>query len=426
MNDAHYPARCEARKLTAHQRAESQLARLNALLTAVLPTNRFYAQKYAGLKLPLTSFAQFSELPTTTKEELDQAIAGDPAINLTYPIEDYVRVHRTSGTTGRPIYVYDTAADWRWWKEVWQYVLDAANVRASDRALMAFSFGPFIGFWSAADALLHRGAQVIPTGGLSTSARLEMMQDCGATVVCCTPTYALRLAEVARTEQLDLRQCSVEKIIVAGEPGGSLREVRRRIESAWNAQVMDHAGATEIGPWGYGDSEGEGLFVNEAEFVAEFLPHVSSTAGEDLCELVLTGLGRKGWPIFRYRTGDLVRLGASPIQTDNHAFLAGGILGRADDMIVIRGVNIFPGSIENVIRSFDNVAEFRMTAFRNGEMDQLKVEIEMADDDASIATVAEALRRQLGLRIAVESARVGSLPRSDAKSNRFIDRRNTE
>ena len=349
----------------------------------------------------------------------------DPCANLTYPVERYVRVHRTSGTSGPPMLVYDTAEDWRWWKEVWQFVLDAADVGRGDRALMAFSFGPFIGFWSAADALLHRGVQIVPTGGMSTSARLEIMQQCQATLVCCTPTYALRMVEVATAEGFDLATSAVQKIIVAGEPGGSLPEVRRRIESAWAAHVVDHAGATEVGPWGYGDPNGTGLFINEADFIAEFLPHGPTGDDAALRELVLTGLGRKGWPVVRFRTGDLVQPAESPVDGDTHTFLPGGIRGRTDDMLVIRGMNVFPSSIENVIRAFDRIDEFRITAIRDGEMDQLRVEIETAAGDQAARAVAEALNRQLGLRVQVAPVVAGSLPRSEAKSKRFIDRRNS-
>src|SRR6185312_7607929 len=159
----------------------------------------------------------------------------------------------------------------RWWVDAWQYVLDAADIKPSDRALLAFSFGPFIGFWSAFDALIARGALVIPGGGLSSLARLETLRGTKATVLLCTPTYALHLVEVAAEHKINLKNLSVKKIIVAGEPGGSVTATRERIESAWGAQLIDHAGATEVGPWGFADAAGKGLHVNEAHFIPEFL-----------------------------------------------------------------------------------------------------------------------------------------------------------
>ena len=149
--------------------AELQLQRLNALLTRILPLNRFYAAKFPEMRLPLESLEQFHELPYTCKDELvTDGPEGDFAANVTYPLDQYARYHRTSGTRGRPLAVVDTAEDWSWWIDIWQFVLDAAEVNTHDRVCMAFSFGPFIGFWSAYDAASARGALVVPGGGMGT------------------------------------------------------------------------------------------------------------------------------------------------------------------------------------------------------------------------------------------------------------------
>ena len=269
-----------------------QLAKLNTLLQAILPANRFYAEKFAGVVRPFDRLDQLADLPITTKDEL---LGDDPsgiAKNLTYPRQRYTRYHRTSGTRGRRLAVLDTADDWRWWIETWQYVLDAAEISASDRVVMAFSFGPFVGFWSAHDAAIARGALVVPTGGMSSLARLDLIQSIGATAVFCTPSYALHLTHVARTENINLSGNSVRVLVVAGEPGGSIPSVRQQIESAWGAKVHDHSGATEIGPWGFADGQSRGVIVNEAEFIAEFLPIEKPTANQSapLAELVLTTL----------------------------------------------------------------------------------------------------------------------------------------
>ncbi len=287
---------------------------------------------------------------------------------------------------------------------------------------MAFSFGPFVGFWSAYDALAYRGAMVIPAGGLTTQARIDLLFDSQATLICCTPTYALRMQEVAAETGIDLRASSVRGLIVAGEPGGSLPSVRRRIESAWDAKVIDHAGATEIGPWGYADPQGTGLHVCESDFIAEFLPHDQGADGQPPWqELVLTALFRRGMPVIRYRTGDLVRptFGES---SNRFVFLEGGVLGRADDMVVVRGVNIFPSAIEEILRSFANVGEYRVTATRTGAMDDLRIEIENQTAE-SLQSISDELQCRLGLRIELANARPGSLPRSEAKSKRFVDLR---
>ncbi len=415
-----------------HQLATHQLARLNRLLKRILPQNRFYAQKFSGISEsrlaaadgPLASLDAFADLPYTFKDELldanQQALL---SANLTFPREQYTRFHQTSGTRGRPLVVLDTQEDWSWWMDCWQFVFDAGEVEAGDCVFMAFSFGPFVGFWSAFDAACARGCLVVPGGGLSTLARLEMLRSTGATVVLCTPSYALHMAEVGASHQLNVGELNVRRIILAGEPGGSIPAVRARIEETWQARVLDHSGATEVGPWGYGDAEGQGLYVNEHDFIAEFLSLETGTAAAagELSELVLTNLGRIGSPILRYRTGDLVRPHWGRPGNNRFVFLEGGIISRADDMVVIRGVNIFPSSVEQIVRSFPEVVEFRMTAQTVGEMDHLTVEIEDRLNEPD--RVSNELQVRLGLRVEVQCVEVGSLPRVEGKGKRFVDQR---
>jgi phenylacetate-CoA ligase len=400
-----------------------QLERLNRLLIDVIPHNRFYVEKLGKLVRPLGSLEQLSELPYTFKEELVTAPAqGEFAANLTWQLERYVRYHHTSGTRGRPMPVLDTIEDWQWWIETWQYVLDAAEVRNEDRAALAFSFGPFIGFWSAHDACVERGTMVIPTGGMSSRSRLEIIRSCQATVLFCTPSYALHLAEVAHENQIDPRALHIRKIIVAGEPGGSVPATRKCIEDAWNAQLTDHAGASEVGPWGFSRDEC-GLHVIESEFIAEFLSVATGETATDgeLAELVLTSLGRRGSPLIRYRTGDLVRPRFDSRGDCRFVLLEGGVLGRADSMLVVRGVNVFPSSIEHILRGFPEVVEFRVTATKAGAMDMLAVEVE--DRLAQPERIAREMHLRLGLKIEVQQVPLGTLPRFEGKGKRFIDRR---
>src|SRR5262249_17919057 len=156
------------------------------------------------------------------------------------------------------------------------------------------------------------------------------------------PTYALRLAEVAAEHHINLHAHSVKKLIVAGEPGGSVPATRSRIESAWNASVYDHAGATEVGPWGFGFADGGGLYVNESQFLPEFISVESGHPAKEgeLAQLVMTTLGRDGAPVIRYRTGDLVRPIWSKGGNCCFVFLDGGVIGRADDMLIVRGMNV--------------------------------------------------------------------------------------
>lgn len=405
------------------------------LCRTIVPQNNFYREKFADVKLESVSLETIESLPLTTKAELIGDSSSPFAANLTFAPEKYARFHRTSGTSGRPMAVLDTADDWQHWIEAWQYVLDAAELGPQDRAIMAFSFGPFVGFWSAFDAAVARGLMVAPTGSLSTPARLDLINSIDATVVFCTPSYALHMAEVAQSTGVNLPDSSVKKIIVAGEPGGSVPAIRSKIESAWGATVIDHSGASEIGPWGFPDSGNEGLFVNESMFYAEVislkdqslisreqLPTLSDAKDAKdapLAELVLTTLNRDGCPVIRYRTGDLVRPCNYP--DVGFLFLHGGVLGRTDDMMIIRGVNVYPSSIEQIIRAFAEIVEYRLTAFREGAMDQLKIEIEATGDVES--DLKKKLHVRLGLRVEVETVATNFLPRFEAKGRRFVDQR---
>lgn len=398
-----------------------QLEKLNRLLATILPANTFYAKKLGDHAQEIADLSQLAELPITTKYELQPAGPAEPfAANRTFPLEHYVRFHQTSGTRGQPLVVVDTAEDWRWWIECWQYVLDAAEVDVGDRALLAFSFGPFIGFWSAFDAVANRGAMAIPAGGMSSVARLRLIERTGATILFATPTYALHLAEIARAEQIELGGLAIKKIVVAGEPGGSVPSTRARIESSWQAEVVDHSGATEVGAWGFADTAGKGLYINEAEFLAEF---VSVDSGKpaisgELSQLLLTTLGRTGAPLVRYQTGDLVRPVWNP---QGFVFLEGGVLGRADDMMIVRGINLFPSSVEEILHSFPEVVEYRLTVSKRGEMDELSIEVE--DRLNQPERIAAALQLELGLRCDVRCVAEDSLPRFEGKARRFVDLR---
>lgn len=344
------------------------------------------------------------------------------ALNRTFDISQYVRFHRTSGTLGHPLVVLDTQEDWRWWLETWQYVLDAAEVTEQDRAALTFSYGPFIGFQSAHEALIHRNTMVLPCGGMSSLARLKLIIEHNATVLCCTPSYALHLASVATEHQIEIDKSKIRKIIVAGEPGGSIPSIRERIETAWQATLVDHAGATEIGPWGYDDA-GQGLRIIESEFIPEFVSVDSQQPVEDgeLAELVLTTLGRKGAPLIRYRTGDLVKPDRDVSAPNHFVRLAGGVLGRVDQMLIVRGVNIYPSAIEQILRSIPEVAEYRITAKKKGELDALSVEVE--DRLQEPTRIAQLLNTRLGLKVEVRCVPCGSLPRFEQKGKRFLDQR---
>jgi phenylacetate-CoA ligase len=405
-----------------------KLSRLRSLLATILPHNRFYAAKLGHLSPAIESLDSLVDWPFTTKDDLVAAAAGGIPGNLTWPTERYVRCHQTSGTHGRPLPVFDTAEDWAWWMECWRAILGRGGVGPGDRVLVASSFGPYAGFWSGFDGVVDRRALAIPTGGMTSLARLEMARSLEATVLVATPSYCLHLAEVAADHKIDLAGLPIRLVIVAGEPGGSVPAVRGRIAAAFGADVLDHAGATEVGPWGVGAGGACGLHVLEPWFHAEFLGVETGrpAAAGELSELVLTTLGRSGAPVIRYRTGDLVRprWPAGPDITAEACpwvWLDGGILGRVDDMLVIRGVNIFPRAIDEIVRGFPEVVEYRLTVSTRESLDELSLEIEDRLDDP--ARVARELQTRLGLRVGVVGVPLGSLPRFEGKGRRIVDHR---
>ncbi|HEX4148791.1 MAG TPA: phenylacetate--CoA ligase family protein [Pirellulales bacterium] len=429
MSSTSYEQRRRFESMDAADLEEHQLLRLNQLLARILPDNSFYAEALAEVQRPLTSLDDLAQLPFTFKEDLVGGVApggaasGELARHLTYPASSYVRFHQTSGTRGRPMVVLDTAEDWQWWLDCWQYVLDSAELTERDCVFMAFSFGPFIGFWSAFEAAAARGALMVPGGGLGTLPRLELMRTSGASTVFCTPSYALHMAEAAAARNFSVADLPVRTLVLAGEAGGSIPAVRARIEEAWQAQVIDHAGATEVGPWGYSDRQRRGVHVLESEFIAEFLSLESGqpAAEGELSELVLTNLGRFGSPVIRYRTGDLVRPVWQHDMENRFVLLEGGVVGRNDDMLTVRGVNIFPTAIEQIVRSFPEVLEYQAIVTKVDSSDQIILNVE--DRLATPVRIAEELHLRLGLKVEVRCVALGSLPRFEGKGSRLVDQR---
>jgi phenylacetate-CoA ligase len=401
-----------------------QHERLGAMLREVLATNAFYGRKL-GAAIALDDWPR---VPFTVKTDLaaDQGEHPPYGTNLTYPLERYVRLHQTSGTTGRPLRILDTAESWEWWKETWQLIYRAAGVVPSDRVYFCFSFGPFIGFWSAFAGAEHLGALCISGGAQSSAERLAGIIDTGATVLVCTPTYALRLAEVARDEGIDLARSQLRVSIHAGEPGGSIPATRDRIEAAFGVRAFDHCGATEIGPTGFSCDARDGLHLIEREFLVEILDADGTTVREEgEGELVLTNLGRWATPIIRYRTGDRVRAVRGRCSCGRTLVkLEGGILGRVDDMVTIRGVNVFPTAIEAIVRRFEEIVEYRIEVFEERGMDGLRCVIEPRDAGADrlAERVMHAIHEGIGVRCTVEIVEPGSLPRFELKGKRFFVR----
>jgi len=389
-----------------------QLGKLQSGLKEVLRTNAFWRARLHDVR----GWDDFERLPLTEKSELvaDQASHAPFGTNLTYPLERYVRMHQTSGSSGdRPLRWLDTAESWAWWERIWaEHVYGAAGVTAADRIFFAFSFGPFIGFWSAFGGAQRLGALCISGGAMTSEQRVRNMIDLGATVLMSTPTYALRLADVASDLAVNLPAGSIRTTIHAGEPGASIPSTRAAIEAAYSASCFDHTGMTELGPTGFSCSARDGVHLVESEFIFEV---------SDDGELIATNLGRWGMPLIRYRTGDRVVASRSPCSCGSPFLkLAGGIQGRVDDMLTVRGVNLFPSQVEDIVRRYPEVTEFVIEHRRDRRMDEVAVLVETSVPDFSTERIEADLRQALGVRLDCRVVASGTLPRSELKARRIV------
>lgn len=406
-----------------------QLQNLRTLLGQLVSANPFYGPvlREASVGGDLPDVATFQQrVPFTTKADVvaDQLAHPPYGSNLTLSLPHYTRISETSGTTGTPLRWLDTPETWQALLDNWQRVYAAAGVGPGQCILFAFSFGPFLGFWTAFEAALQLQCRCISGGGMSTEARLAAIQDHGVEVLCCTPTYALRLGQAARFAGAEQ---TVRQIIVAGEPGGSMPAVRSAIEQCWpGACVRDHHGMTEVGPVTYPcPACSDRMHVIESSYLPEVISVDGTVRAEGKGELVLTTLRRNACPLLRYRTGDLVHL------VDNGPCVCGtcdvtlesGILGRIDDMVQVRGVNLYPSAVDEVVRRHTDVVEYRVEIRTVDGMAELAIEVEPLADGENAASlcrrVAEAMRDTFHLRVPVRAVEPEALPRFDMKASRW-------
>src|SRR5579864_7198226 len=389
-----------------------QLEELQSGVKDVLRTNAFWRERLHDVR----GWDDFERLPLTTKAELvaDQELHPPFGSNLTFPLDHYVRLHQTSGSSGdAPLRWLDTAESWEWWVRIWsEHVYPAAAVTAADRVFFAFSFGPFVGFWSAFGGAERLGTMCISGGAMTSEQRVRNMLDVGATVLLSTPTYALRLADVADQIGVNLSAAGIRTTIHAGEPGASIPATRAAIEAAYSAVAYDHTGMTELGPTGFSCSARDGVHLVESEFIFEVLP-----SGE----LVATNLGRWGSPLIRYRTGDRVEVANEPCSCGSPFLkILGGIQGRVDDMFTVRGVNLYPSQVEDIVRRHAEVSEFVIEHRRERQMDEVTLLVETLVESFSSERLEADLRQALGVRLECRVVPRGTLPRSELKSRRIV------
>jgi phenylacetate-CoA ligase len=378
-------------------------------------------------------------LPLLTRDEWMSSQASVPPYGEIPTIggEGAIRVHTTSGTTGRgPLRALDSRKDWAWIAEMWSYAIWGCGARPADVAYIAFGYGSFIGFWGLHYAMEKVGVLNVPGGAQPTDARMLQIIDFGATLVAATPTYALRLAQEAAVVGVDLKGSGVSRLILSGEPAGSIPQTKALIEEQWGAKAFDTAGMTEIGTimvFECSEQPG-GTHIIEDHMIEEVLDPVSlePVPYGERGERVVTSFGRGAIPLIRYRTGDLVcKVPASSCRCGRgFDIYEGGILGRVDDMKIVRGTNVYPRAIEAIVREFPEIDEFQTVITHEGIRDEITLRVEMKPDwgEAEWDGLVDALRRRLahaheGLNFRIDLAAAGELPRFELKAKRTVDRR---
>ena len=415
-----------------------QERRLRAQVAHAATASPFYKRKLRAAGVTPARVRTLADLPTlpfTTKDELKENQAAKPPWGdvLAVPFSEVLRVHMTSATTGRPLAFLDTADDWRGFYHSYARSLYAYGVRQADMVMAAFSYGPWIGYWSGFYAAQDLGCLVFPVGGLTSDQRLDALLAYPITVLGCTPSYALFLAETAAKKGIDLaKQTKIRITWHTGEPGASIPATKARIEAAFGAKAYDLPGLTEIAAWGFECDARAGLtHVHEDYCYPEVLDERDRPVGPGgRGELVFTSLYRKAMPLLRYRTRDVVQLAdrACPCGRTLVAF-DGGVLARLDDMKKIRGIIVYPRRIEELVRPHGGVDEFQIVFRRHEGLDDILLRIDpspalsLAERDGLRARVGEDLRTGLGIRVTVETVEPGALPRWDHKARRVKDER---
>ena len=416
-----------------------QFNKFKQILSWAWERSPFYRRLYqeAGLEPgDIKTWQDVARVPKTEKSLLQAAQAESPfpyGSRLAVPLEQVVEFRQTSGTTGTPVYQADTWADWEWWSECWSYILWSQGYRPSDRVFLPFGYNVFVAFWAGHYAAEKIGCEVIPGGVLDTAARVLKIQELSPTAMMATPTYVLNMAEVARTRlNLDPASLSIKKITCAGEPGALIPSTKKRLEQVWGARVFDHAGATEIGAWGYECShQPGGLHVNQAMFLVEIEDLLT---GEIITQpgrrgrMIITAFDRMAQPCVRFDSKDIIEWSDQPCSCGRtYRLVKGGVLGRADDITKVKGVLLAPSAIEEVVRSFPECqGEFEVIVDKTGDTDRitLKVELEPSRDSrALLAALQDRLRLKTNLGYLIETHAPGSLPRYEVKARRFKDLR---
>ena len=414
-----------------------QLRRLQKTVARVYNTVPFYKKRFdeVGVKVDdVSSLDDLRRLPFTYKDNLRDNY---PFGMFTVPMDDVVRIHASSGTTGKPTVVGYTARDIQTWSELMARTLMAGGATRGDMIHNAYGYGLFtggLGFHYGAEKL---GASVIPISGGNTKRQVMIMTDFGPTILTCTPSYALLIAEVAEEMGVDFREFNFKAGIFGAEPWSE--QMREEIERKLNIKAMDIYGLSEIiGP-------GVSVECIEAQnglhiFEDHFIPEIIDPDTEEVLpygtpgELVFTTITKEAFPVIRYRTRDISVLYPEPCRCGRTIVRMGRVQGRSDDMLIIRGVNVFPSQIESVIMEIDGIEPYyQLEVAREGRLDTLTVKVEVnekvfSDEVKNLQNMERKLEKNIKEMLSV-SAQVKlvepkSIQRSEGKAVRVIDKRN--
>lgn len=417
---------------------EAQFTRLKRMLDVAYNDNPFYRRKFIDHGVSpadIRSMEDIVKLPYLYKKEIQEDQRANPPFgtNLTGSLDDFVRYHQTTGTTGTPVRWLDTKETWNWRGRCAAMSMSGSGITAKDIIFFPFAFGPHVAYWGIWQGAWEIGAMAIAGGGWDTLQRIKSIFENKVTVVACTPTYAIRMAEVAKENGIDLRESSVRMTFHAGEPGALIPSVRDKIWDSWGAKPFDYPGMTEVGNYGiHCTAQDTSIHVNEAEFIFELIDTDTGNPikGEGTGEMVLTNLGRTSSPSIRFRTGDMVNAKRDRCSCGRtFVSLDGGIIGRVDGMICLRGMNIFPSQVEAVVgKHLIMGEEFQIVAYTSKSMGELKVVCELLEDrpDDVLGTIQKDLLDSVEIRVAVERVPRGAIERSEYKSKKFIDMRDVK
>jgi phenylacetate-CoA ligase len=386
----------------------------------------------------VNSLDDLRRIPFLTRDEWMEAQLEQPPFGaiLAAEPEKAIRYHMTSGTTGRtPIRVLDSMKDWEWIAEMWCYGLWGFGVRPADTVFVAFGYSTFIGFWGLHYACEKLGCLTLPGGAMGTDQRVKQIVEMGATVVASTPTYALRMAQEARAMGIDLASSAVERVILSGEPAGSIPATKKLIEEQWGAKAGDTAGMTELGTIVIFECEEQpgGTHIIEDHYIEEVIdPETDQPVPYGkMGERVVTSFGRGFIPVLRYRTRDLVVRVPGSTCSCGRTFdiYEGGIRGRVDDMKLVRGTNVYPRAVEALIREHAEIDEFQIHLYTaDGIRDEIEILVEVPDQAVDADALCSRLAKELAdaheaLRFDVRTVDLGSLPRFELKAKRVLDDR---